>query len=220
MVNVRIEEEFLRKTFGCDIVAYYITPPEDGGGHATIEYLDKAAFRTLAATLPPTRPALTHTPTHVSVGTRRLFVQSRKDGKWCFAALRAAQGHQQQCVDLVTLPLCAPHPTVLQCAATIRAVWSPKVCLMERRVNMRRLYERRYSLYERAVTYEGTELDSSTGARKRRTDLPPACRPLTSVRPSPHHSACQGHYSSRGGAATVRDSCAARGRGQLPEVPD
>lgn len=37
----------------------------------------------------------------------------------------------------------------------IRAIWSPKVCLMERRANVRHIFDRRFGLYERAVTYEG-----------------------------------------------------------------
>ena len=41
--------------------------------------------------------------------------------------------------------------------AIIRAIWSPKVCLLERRVNSKQLYDQRYGLYERAVTYEGPE---------------------------------------------------------------
>lgn len=41
--------------------------------------------------------------------------------------------------------------------AVIRAIWSPKVCLLERRLNKRQLHDQRYGLYERAVTYEGPE---------------------------------------------------------------
>ncbi|KAJ8607179.1 hypothetical protein CTAYLR_007334, partial [Chrysophaeum taylorii] len=41
--------------------------------------------------------------------------------------------------------------------AMIRAIWSPKVCLLERRQNARQLHDRRYGLYERAVTYEGPD---------------------------------------------------------------
>jgi len=41
--------------------------------------------------------------------------------------------------------------------AIIRAIWSPKVCLLERRVNSKQLYDQRYGLYERAVTYDGPE---------------------------------------------------------------
>tara|TARA_B110000305_G_C19191866_1_gene516969 strand:+ start:108 stop:836 length:729 start_codon:yes stop_codon:yes gene_type:complete len=43
----------------------------------------------------------------------------------------------------------------------IRAVWSPKVCLLERRVNNRQLHDKRFGLYERAITYEGPEFHSN-----------------------------------------------------------
>ncbi|KAJ1452832.1 hypothetical protein M885DRAFT_588904 [Pelagophyceae sp. CCMP2097] len=41
--------------------------------------------------------------------------------------------------------------------AVVRAIWSPKVCLLERRVNGKALHDARFGLYERAVTYEGPE---------------------------------------------------------------
>ncbi|GMH46716.1 hypothetical protein TrRE_jg5169 [Triparma retinervis] len=43
----------------------------------------------------------------------------------------------------------------------VRAIWSPKVCLLERRVNNRQLHDKRFGLYERAITYEGPEFHSS-----------------------------------------------------------
>ncbi len=39
----------------------------------------------------------------------------------------------------------------------IRAVWSPKVCLLERAENIHQLHDHRYGLYERCVIYEGPE---------------------------------------------------------------
>lgn len=39
----------------------------------------------------------------------------------------------------------------------VRAIWSPKVCLLERRVNKHQLQDQRFGLYERACTYEGPE---------------------------------------------------------------
>jgi hypothetical protein len=42
-----------------------------------------------------------------------------------------------------------------------RSIWSPKVCLVERRINIRNLQDRRFGMYERAVTYEGAEFNSS-----------------------------------------------------------
>ncbi len=53
----------------------------------------------------------------------------------------------------------APHPALLL-PGVIRALWSPKVCLLERRQNIRKLMDSRFSIYERAVTYEGEEFNS------------------------------------------------------------
>lgn len=36
----------------------------------------------------------------------------------------------------------------------IRGIWSPKVLLLERRENRRKLMDKKHSMYERAVTYE------------------------------------------------------------------
>lgn len=56
-----------------------------------------------------------------------------------------------------------PHGGILQkfilpkCAnnATIRAIWSPKICLLERAVNRRNVYDKRFGVYERGVTFDG-----------------------------------------------------------------
>jgi len=39
----------------------------------------------------------------------------------------------------------------------IRAIWSPKVCLLERSENIHHLHDHRYGLFERCVTFEGPE---------------------------------------------------------------
>ena len=39
----------------------------------------------------------------------------------------------------------------------IRAIWSPKVCLLERIENKHQLHDHRYGIYERCVLYEGPE---------------------------------------------------------------
>jgi len=39
----------------------------------------------------------------------------------------------------------------------IRAIWSPKLCLLERAENIYQLHDQRYGLYERCVTFEGPE---------------------------------------------------------------
>ena len=37
----------------------------------------------------------------------------------------------------------------------IQAVWSPRVCIVQRKTNRYSINDRSYSAYERAVTYEG-----------------------------------------------------------------
>eukprot|EP00753_Platysulcus_tardus_P006396 PLAT14184.3.p1 GENE.PLAT14184.3~~PLAT14184.3.p1 ORF type:complete len:1173 (+),score=598.66 PLAT14184.3:60-3578(+) len=44
----------------------------------------------------------------------------------------------------------------------IRVMWSPKVCLIDRRRNLQLLTNKRVGLYERVVTYEGPEHNSET----------------------------------------------------------
>ena len=39
----------------------------------------------------------------------------------------------------------------------IRAIWSPKVCLLERSENIHQLHDQRFGLFERCVTFEGPE---------------------------------------------------------------
>jgi hypothetical protein len=39
----------------------------------------------------------------------------------------------------------------------IRAIWSPKICLLERAENIHQLHDKRYGLYEKCVTYEGPD---------------------------------------------------------------
>lgn len=45
---------------------------------------------------------------------------------------------------------------------TIRAIWSPKICLLERHENIYQLHDHRFGLYERCITYEGPEFYSTS----------------------------------------------------------
>lgn len=49
-------------------------------------------------------------------------------------------------------------------SSMLRSIWSPKVCLLERRINVRKLHDTRFDLYERAATYEGAEVNSRAAA--------------------------------------------------------
>lgn len=55
--------------------------------------------------------------------------------------------------------------------ATIRAVWTPRICLLERRTNVRLLHDSRFGIFERAITYEGPD-HHSTAAPLRGSVLP------------------------------------------------
>eukprot|EP00429_Kryptoperidinium_foliaceum_P016447 CAMPEP_0176043216 /NCGR_PEP_ID=MMETSP0120_2-20121206/21445_1 /TAXON_ID=160619 /ORGANISM="Kryptoperidinium foliaceum, Strain CCMP 1326" /LENGTH=489 /DNA_ID=CAMNT_0017376623 /DNA_START=84 /DNA_END=1550 /DNA_ORIENTATION=+ len=44
----------------------------------------------------------------------------------------------------------------------MRALWSPKVCVLERRVNRRKVMDQRLGVNERAVTFEGMDFHSET----------------------------------------------------------
>lgn len=39
--------------------------------------------------------------------------------------------------------------------ATVRAIWPPKICLLERAVNRRNVYDKCFGVYERGVTFDG-----------------------------------------------------------------
>lgn len=43
----------------------------------------------------------------------------------------------------------------------IYAIWSPKLCVLERRINKRQLSDAKFDLYERAITFEGPEMHST-----------------------------------------------------------
>jgi len=39
----------------------------------------------------------------------------------------------------------------------LRITWSPKICVFERKENLKMLRDKRFDMYERVVTYEGEE---------------------------------------------------------------
>jgi len=46
----------------------------------------------------------------------------------------------------------------------IRLQWSPKLCILEKKINNKKIYDKRFNLYERAVTYDGEEFQTETEA--------------------------------------------------------
>jgi len=47
---------------------------------------------------------------------------------------------------------------------TIRLHWSPKLCILEKTINTKKIHDTRFNLYERAVTYDGEEFQTQTEA--------------------------------------------------------
>ncbi len=53
----------------------------------------------------------------------------------------------------------------LKVTELIQAIWSPRVCVFTKRVNLRRLNETRFDVYERALTFDGPDFYSKNGKR-------------------------------------------------------
>lgn len=45
----------------------------------------------------------------------------------------------------------------------IKAVWAPQMCVFSRRVNLNKLNDIRYDVYERAITFDGPDFYSKGG---------------------------------------------------------
>jgi len=45
----------------------------------------------------------------------------------------------------------------------IQAIWSPRLCVFTKRVNLRRLNETHFDVYERALTFDGPTFYSKNG---------------------------------------------------------
>ena len=151
---LKIEEEFTKKAFGCDVIATFIRTASgdesvggaDGGDDGeesprraarpfqpTIEYLDREEFHA--------------------------FMYNRRD-----------RGKESGLLQRFVQPKGTRN-------TMIRSIWSPKVCLLERRENNRKLGDMRFDIYERAVTFEGTELNTRS-APVRGNILPPQLQRL------------------------------------------
>ena len=151
IVNLRIEEAMLKNVSGSDIVAYYICEAtagdEDGAG------ADKRASSSGATASVATKDKNPHdvgggSSSSSASPTIEYFDRSGLHD-FLYSRWKDSSGVLQKFVE--------PKGT---CNSVLRAIWSPKVCLLERRVNGRSLHDRRYGLYERAITYEGPEFYS------------------------------------------------------------
>jgi hypothetical protein len=46
----------------------------------------------------------------------------------------------------------------------IQAIWSPRVCVFTKQVNLRKLKEHKFDVYERALTFDGPAYYSKNGS--------------------------------------------------------
>uniref|UniRef100_A0A7S0FQM9 Uncharacterized protein n=1 Tax=Pyrodinium bahamense TaxID=73915 RepID=A0A7S0FQM9_9DINO len=120
------------------------------------EFLKRASPSGIAAsyitTLPDSGPCIGGGPGEGSVGTRTTVEYLDREGLQAFLFDRQrvrSDGILQRFVEPKN-----GHNNM------VRALWSPKVCLLERRVNHLRLSDSRYDIYERAVTFEGADCHS------------------------------------------------------------
>ena len=43
-------------------------------------------------------------------------------------------------------------------------IWGPKICLFQRRINKRKIHDKSFDIYERAVTFDGPDFYSENVA--------------------------------------------------------
>ncbi len=152
LLSVRIEEEFTKHEIAGDIVAYYLTLPNvflDGEEDDDATTAGPAA----ATSGPHVQTETQHPGTGASASptsnsnddTRIEYFDKAGLHRFLFNRSKDC-GILQQFVEPQ-----GPRNSM------IRAIWSPKLCVAERRSNIRHIYDRRFGLYERAVTYEGPD---------------------------------------------------------------
>jgi len=134
LLNARIEEAMTKRVIASDAVAYFITMPitkeirgASGGDQVEEEVLPQSKAEAEA-------------------GAESVIEYFDKDALHSFLYSRPKEAHGilQRFVE--------PKGTL---NAVVRAIWSPKICLLERRVNKRQLHDPRFGLYEKCITYEG-----------------------------------------------------------------
>lgn len=126
LVSSKIEDAFNRHPLGYDVIAYFITMPN--------EY------------------ELTHNNngnnTTTNANTPTMIEYLDRDGlnKFLYNHKKEVNGILQKFIEPKTT-----HNEV------IRAIWSPKLILLEKAENIHELHDKRYGLYEKCVLYEGPD---------------------------------------------------------------
>lgn len=125
--------------------------------HIAHEFLKRASPSGIAAyvvtTLPEDEANEGEEGTDGSIGTKTTVEYLDRDGLQDFLFNRQRVKNDGSILQRFVEPKGG-------CNNMVRALWSPKVCLLERRVNRLKLSDTRYDMYERAVTFEGSDCHS------------------------------------------------------------
>jgi len=136
VLSRRIEEEFTKQTLAGDIVAHNLTLPN--------------AFREDDNQFVSAQPAASSSSSLPAPGAAGNDDDARIDYLDRAGLHRFLFNRSEDC-GLLQQFIEPQRPR----NAIIRAIWSNKLCNAERRVNLHNIWDRRYGLCERAVTYEG-----------------------------------------------------------------
>jgi len=165
LLSRRIEEEFTKQTLAGDIVAYYLTLPN------AFQEEDDQPFPAPAAASSPSSSSSSSSPP--AAGDIRRTGASGAGSPPFGTGTGSAAGNDDD-ARIEYFDRAGLHRFLFNrskdCGllqqfiepqgprnSVIRAIWSPKLCIAERRLNLRNIWDRRYGLYERAVTYEGPD---------------------------------------------------------------
>jgi|TARA_B110000208_G_scaffold187606_1_gene245882 hypothetical protein len=169
---LKVEEEFTKKAFGCDVIATFIrtsmgdAPGAGGesGAGAAAEGGDGEEEEGGEGGGSPTRGGTEAGPFQPTIE------YLDREAFHAFLYNRKGRAHESGLLQRFVQPKGTRN-------TMIRSIWSPKVCLLERRENNRKLADTRYDIYERSVTFEGTELNTRS-APVRGSILPPQLQRL------------------------------------------
>lgn len=147
-----IKEAFLRKIPPCGIVACFITSrtKEDGTPENVFRYMDKEKFSkrlTLAKSINSIVDFI-DTRNQLYTGILQKFVQPKGEYncKWQFFIWIWKSNW------------------FADWKAVIRAIWSPKLIMYEKKESIKKINDLRYDFYERVFTFEAEDFHSKTGS--------------------------------------------------------
>jgi hypothetical protein len=139
LVSSKIEEVFNNHMMGYDVIAYFISMPSEAD-LANRENEKSAQHHHNHSSQAPINQNNEQNP----IPTVIEYFDRESLTRFLYNHRKEVNGILQRFLDPKTT-----HNEL------IRAVWSPKLCMLERAENIHQLHDKRYGLYEKCVTYEG-----------------------------------------------------------------